>query len=162
MNEPAWYKPSVLAVRYLLGVQYLISGLGWWFKILPFPSLSDGAAFVHKHAAARAMIETGWMYDLAKLIEVLTGLSLVFNLYAPLMLVVSMSVALTTFMLDAWIGQSFLAWLSGRGTFGVFRAKFLDMAYFGGAVLLMQGYLMFAYLHHYRPMLSRRATVEIP
>jgi hypothetical protein len=160
MNEPGWYKPSVLAVRYLLGVQYLISGLGWWFKILPFPSLSDGAAIAQKHAVARAMIETGWMYELAKGIEVLTGLSLIFNLYVPLMLVVSMSVALTTFLLDAWIGQTLVAWLSGRASFAVFRAKFLDMAYFGGAVFLMQGYLMFAYLRHYRPMLSRRAAAN--
>jgi hypothetical protein len=162
MNEPTWYKPSVLVVRYLLGAQYLISGLGWWFKILPFPSVSDGPTFVHKHAVARAMIESGWMYELAKGIEVLTGLSLLFNLYVPLMLVVSMSVALTTFLLDAWIGQSLLAWLAGRAPFGVFRAKFLDMIYFGGAVLLMQGYLMVTYLHHYRPMLVRRATVRVP
>jgi uncharacterized membrane protein YphA (DoxX/SURF4 family) len=162
MTEPRWYRPSVLVVRYLLGVQYLISGLGWWFKILPFPSLTDGATFAHKHAVARAMIESGWMYELAKGIEILTGLALIFNLYVPLMLVVSMSVALTTFLLDAWVGPSLVAWLAGRGTFGIFRAKFLDMMYFGGAVLLMQGYLMVAYLHHYRSMLVRRSTVAAP
>jgi hypothetical protein len=161
MNAPQWYRPSVVAVRYLLGVQYLISGLNWWVKLLPFPSMADPPAPM-KHAVATAMIDTGWMYHLAKGIEIATGIALIADLFVPLMLVVSMSVALTTFLLDAWIGRSLIDWLAGRIVFPVFRAKFLDMLYFGGAVIVMQAYLMVAYLHHYRPMLTRKATVQAP
>lgn len=160
--EPSWYRPSVVAVRYLLGAQYLLSGLNWWIKMLPFPSVWDAAGFPQKYPVAAEMIATGWMYHMAKLIEVLTGLALLSNFFVPLMLVVSMSVAVTTFLFDAWIGQTVVAWLAGRVSFGVFRAKVLDMIYFGGAVLAMQGYLMLAYLHVYRPMLTRKASIEMP
>lgn len=160
--EPSWYRPSVVAVRYLLGAQYLVSGLNWWIKMLPFPTVWDAAELPQKHPVAAEMIATGWMYHLAKLIEVLTGLALLSNLFVPLMLVVSMSIAVTTFLLDAWIGQAVADWFSGRVSFAALRAKILDMLYFGGAVLAMQGYLMFAYLHLYRPMLTRKAAIKMP
>jgi uncharacterized membrane protein YphA (DoxX/SURF4 family) len=162
MSQPSWYAPTVTAVRYLLGAQYLVSGLGWWIKMLPFPSIWDAATFPQKHAVAAEMIATGWMYHSAKLIEVLTGLALLSNMFVPLMLVVSMPVAATTFLLDFWMWHSVSDWLAGRTPFAVVWAKFLDMVYFGGCVLAMQGYLMFSYLHLYRPMLTRKSTPQMP
>ena len=160
--QPSWYRPSVIAVRYLLGAQYLVSGLAWWIPMLPFPNVWNWADFPQKHPVAGEMIATGWMYHLAKAIEVLTGLALLSNVFVPLMLVVSFSIALSTFLLDAMIGRTAADWFGGRVSFGVLRAKILDMIYFGGAVLAMQGYLMLAYLHVYRPMLARRADVQMP
>ena len=162
MAQPSWYVPTVKAVRYLLGAQYLVGGLGWWIKMFPFPSIWDGADFPQKHAVATEMIATGWMYHAAKAIEVLTGLALISDVFVPLMLVVSMPVAVTTFFLDFWIWHSVWDWFAGRTPFAVVRAKFLDMVYFGGCVLAMQGYLMFSYLHLYRPMLRRKSTPEMP
>ena len=109
MTQPSWYGPSVTAVRYLLGAQYLASGLNWWIKMLPFPSLSDPVDFQQKHAVAQAMIDTGWMYESAKIIEVLTAVSLLTNMFVPLMLVVSMPVAVTTFLLDFWMWSIYFA-----------------------------------------------------
>ncbi len=160
MTETRWYRPSVTAVRYLLGAQYLVSGTAWWIKMLPFPSIIDAAHFPQKHAVAAAMIQTGWMYHMAKIIEVLTGLALLADVFVPLMLVVSMSVAVTTFLLDAWIGQTVIDWIGGRAPFVVLRAKVLDMIYFGGAVLAMQGFLMVAYLDHYKPMLALKGRLD--
>ena len=147
------------AVRYLLGAQYLVSGLGWWIQMLPFPNVYNWSHFPQKHPVAGAMIETGWMYHMAKGIEVLTGLSLLSDLFVPLMLVVSMSVAVTTFMLDAWIGETVIDWFAGRASLAALWHKVLDLIYFGGCVLAMQGYLMIAYLDHYRPMLARKARL---
>jgi hypothetical protein len=161
-TEPSWYRPTVTAVRYLLGAQYLVSGLGWWIKMLPFPSIYDWATFPQKHAVAAAMIETGWMYNMAKATEILTGLALLSNTFVPLMLVISMPVAVSTFLLDFWMWHSVSDWLAGRTPFSVVWAKFLDMIYFGGAVLAMQGYLMLSYLHVYRPMLGRKPNPQMP
>lgn len=160
--QPSWYRPSVLAVRYLLGAQYLVSGLAWWIPMLPFPNVWNWADFPQKHPVAGEMIATGWMYHLAKMIEVATGLALLSNLFVPVMLVISFTIALSTFLLDAWIGQTVQNWLKGAVSFAVFRAKVLDAIYFGGCVLAMQGYLMLAYLHLYRPMLTRKAAIEMP
>ena len=84
VSQRNWYEASVLAIRYLLGVQYLLSGLNWWIKMLPFPNIWDPPAPM-KHAVANAMIDSGWMYHLAKIIEVATGLALVTNQFVPLM-----------------------------------------------------------------------------
>lgn len=106
---------SVPAVRWLLGIQCLLVGLNWWFKILPFPNLFDPPGMPVKSAIIRVMIQSGWMFTAAKAVEVLLGLSLIFNRYVPLMLVVSFPVIFMTFILDALIGPTLLAWLQGAG-----------------------------------------------
>jgi hypothetical protein len=156
------YEKSVLVVRWLLGIQYLLSGLNWWYKILPFPSLHDPAGMPMKQAVVGAMIATGWMFYLAKVVELTAGLSLLFNRYVPLMLVASMSVAVLTFLLDAMNYQPIVGWIAGTVSSRAAFACFLDMIFFGGAVLSMQIYLMIAYLHHYKPMLVAKADVRMP
>lgn len=152
----------ILWVRLLLGLQYLLDGLNWWYKIYPFPSMSDPSTAAGKHAVLVAMIQTGWMFQMAKAIEVLTGISLLLNRFAPLMLVVSFPVALTTFTLDAFIWPQVVGFFSGSVSFAVLWAKILDLIFFGGCVLVMQAYLMFAYLHYYKAMLVVRAEPKIP
>lgn len=152
---------SVVAVRWLLGVQCLLSGLNWWFKILPFPNIFDPPGMPVKSAIVHTMIESGWMFDAAKAIEVALGLALILNRFVPLMLVVSMPVILMTFLLDAWIFDALFGWLRGEVPFTIFFAKFLDMVFFGGCVLVMQIFLMLAYLDLYRPMLAYRTRPNI-
>jgi len=150
----------VLWVRILLGLQYVMSGLNWWYKIFPFPSLSDGLNFPQKHAVITAIIQTGWMFDLSKAIELATGLALLANVFVPLMLVVSFTIALVTFAVDAWIFPTIGLWLAGQTAFANVVAKVLDLIFFGGCVLAMQAYLMFALFHYYRPMLVARPKLE--
>ncbi len=147
-------------VRILLGVQYLLGGINWWFKILPFPNFFDVPAGPGKHAVLDAMIATGWMFTSAKLIELLTGFALLFNRYVPLMLVVAFPVAVATFVLDAMILGDFAAWVGGDVSGAFMWSKVLDMVFFGGDVLVMQAYLMFAYFDHYRPMLAAEAKAK--
>lgn len=141
-------------VGVLLGIQYCLGGINWWFKIFPFPSLSDPAEAGGKHPVLVEMIRTGWMFYAAKVIELLTGIALLTRRYVPLMLVVSFPVALSTFMLDAMILDDFTAWLAGSVSGAFMWSKLMDIIFFGGAVLAMQGYLMLAHMDSYRPMLK--------
>jgi hypothetical protein len=156
------YQISFTIVRWLLGVQYLMSGINWWYKILPFPSIHDGAGAPMKHQVVGAMIASGWMFGMSKSIEVATGLSLVLNRFVPLMLVVSMAIAVTTFFLDAFIGHAITGWIAGTVSTHWLIGYVLDLIYWGGAVLAMQAYLALGYLHLYRPMLAARAQARMP
>ena len=150
-------KTAVL-IRYLLGVQYVLSGFNWWVKVLPFPSLSDPPAPAYKHEIVGAMIHSGWMFGATKAIEFITGAALLANIFVPLMLVVSFPVAFITFILDALIFTSVSGWLMGTVTNEVMLAKVWDAYFLGGMLIVMQAYLMFAYLEHYRPMLAARGA----
>jgi len=156
------FRKSVTAVRWLLGLQYLMSGINWWYKILPFPSIHDRLVWPGKHQIVAAMIATGWMFDMSKAVEVITGLALVFNRFVPLMLVVSMAIAVNTYFLDAFIGDAITGWFAGTVPTKVFIAYVLDLIYWGGAVLTMQIFLCLAYLQNYRPMLALRAEPRMP
>lgn len=153
---------SVTATRLLLAIQYLMNGANYWIKMLPFPNIADAHNMPQKHPVVLAMIDTGWMFQMAKLTELLTGAALLFNVFVPVMLVVSMPVAVTTFLIDAFILDSLVGWISGAVTTHVVIAKILDLIFFGGVVLAMQAYLMFAYLDCYKPMLVLRAKPQIP
>jgi len=156
------YAKSIVAVRWLLGLQYLLSGMNWWYKMLPYPNIHDDPSKPLKYKVAEAMIATGWMFQLAKVIEVATAISLLSNRFVPLMLVASMSVAVTTFIQDAWNYAPFANWLAGTASFKAAYTYVLDAIYFGGVVLIMQGYLMLSYLHVYRPMLMARPDIQQP
>lgn len=147
---------AITIVRWALGVQCILSGLNWWFKILPFPNIFDPMTGPMKHQIVATMIESGWMFSAAKLIEIGVGVSLVFNRYAVLMLVVAFPILVMTFILDAIpFGAAVAAALSGEISLRNFWASFLDMIFFGGAVFLMQGYLMLEWFEHYRPLFVR-------
>lgn len=147
--------------RWLLGVQYVINGLNWWVKLLPFPNIADPPDPNPKHAIVVALIDTGWMFHVSKAIELLTGLALLFNVFAPLMLVVSMPVLLTSFFVDAFIGAAIMGWFAGNVTSAVLGSRILDMIFFGGALLVLQAYVMFAWLPYYRPMLAPRVPIRL-
>lgn len=156
------YDRTIVAVRWLLGLQFLLSGGNWFYKMLPYPNMFDDRSIPLKYKVVEGMIATGWMFQLAKVIEVLTAGALLLDVYVPLMLVVSMSVTFTTFLMDAWRVQPLLDWLGGTGSFAAAWAYLLDAVFFGGAVLVMQVYLMLNYLHIYRPLLSARAQAQPP
>ena len=122
----------------------------------------DGADFPQKHEVATAMIMSGWMFDVTKIIELATGFALLFNRFVPLVLVASITVAITTFLLDAFIIDEIIGLFSGSVSWAVTWAAIKDMVFFGGAVIVMQVYLMFAYLDYYKPMLAAIATPRMP
>jgi hypothetical protein len=157
----AFIAASVPAVRWLLGIQCLLSGLNWWYKVLPFPNMFDPPGMPVKSEIVGVMIHSGWMFTAAKAIELALGLALLFNRFVPLMLVVAFPVLLMTFMLDALIGSTVMGWLGGNVPIQHLWAKLLDATFFGGAVIVMQVFLMLAYFDHYRPMLAFKARPDV-
>jgi uncharacterized membrane protein YvlD (DUF360 family) len=157
------FEKTVLAVRLLLGIQYVLSGMNYWIKMLPFPNVYDPPPDVWKHEIMRTMMESGWMMDGTKAIEFITGLALLLNIFAPLMLIVSFPIALVTFMVDALILDDIFGWMTGSVSGGLAVAKIMDMIFFGGCMLAMQAYLMLAYLpRHYRPIFAVKAQAALP
>jgi hypothetical protein len=142
-----------LAARLLLGSIYLISGLAWFFGFMPLPSMDMSPDFPIKHQVVREMIETGWMFQSAKVIEIAAGIALLSNRFVPAMLAVSAPVAFITFMMDAMILDDVIAWFRDAASTEHLLAKLYDMVVGGLCVLLAHVWLMLCYFEHYRPML---------
>src|SRR5688572_30403422 len=104
------FERMVLVARLLLGVLYIISGLAWFFGFMPIPSINMPPDFPIKHQVVREMIETGWMFQFAKVMELAVGIALLGNRFVPAMLALSAPVAFITFMLDAMILDDIIAW----------------------------------------------------
>ncbi len=152
---------AIVAMRWFLGVQALLSGVNWFYQLLPFPTMSVAIEGPIKHQILATMIDSGWMFTSAKVIEILLGLALLTNRHAVLMLVVSFPVMLMTFLLDLWpfLG-SFGPFLAGDMSGAAFWASFLDMLYFGAGVFIMQAYLMSEYFDDYRSLFVGRPGGE--
>lgn len=150
-------KIAVPAMRWFLGVQSLASGINWWIKILPFPNIDEPVTGPVKHEILRVLIESGWMFSTAKVLEILLGLALILNRHAVLMLVLSFPVILMTFLLDLFPFLGNIApFLGGRQSGAAFFHSFLDMLYFGAGVFVMQAYLMTEYFGDYRTLFTVR------
>ena len=126
----------VRATRLLLGFQFLINGISWWWKILPYPSIWDHSALSYTPPFVQAMIDTGYMFDLIKGIEIVTGLALLANRWVPLALVVMFPVTVA-----AWSVDFFL--ISGS-----LRAQVM-----GWSALAANAFLLLAYFDYFAPML---------
>lgn len=159
------YSQLITATRILLGLQLFLGGLNWWFKIFPFPSMLDPVIayspdLPQKVEVGRMMISTGWMFTLAKVIELSTGIALLSNRLVPLMLTASISVTFSTFMVDAQIFGYVTNWINGSVSGNVVLKKVLDMIFFGGAVLWMHAFLLVAYFHYLVPIFTVQTVVE--
>jgi hypothetical protein len=126
------------AVRILFGLNFLLNGINWWWKILPYPTIGDrpgGPPFV------QAMIATGFLFGCIKAVEVVTGVAILANRFVPLALAVALPVTLAAWAVDiGLLGHSL-------------RAQVM-----GWAVLSMNGFLMLAYIEAYRPMLLGKSA----
>lgn len=144
----------VFAARMVLGIFYLISGLNWFTGLIPvLPYSGMPADLPIKHAVVSEMIGTGWMFQAAKVVELIFGLAMIFNRGVPVMLLVGLPVAFLTFMLDALILDDIAAWLQGTESGAALWAAIYDMVVGGLCVLLVHLWLVWCYLEYYRPML---------
>ncbi|MFZ5896044.1 MAG: DoxX family protein [Myxococcota bacterium] len=73
---------TVVIARYLLGGAFLLFGLNGFLAFMPVPpARPDAERFI------RAIIETGYFFQMVKAIEVASGLLLILNRWVPLALV---------------------------------------------------------------------------
>lgn len=133
----------VAAVRVLMGLDYLINGANWWFKIIaPYPSLSDFVTHPPPPGIVGALIQTGFMFHIVKATELLTGVALLTDRFVPLMLVVVFPVTLSVFLADVFLISTLRGYLMG------------------GGALIMNSFLILAYLNAYAPLLQARCAPD--
>lgn len=153
------FNRMVLAARIVLGVFYLLSGLNWFFGFIPFlPHVGMPPDMRIKHMLVVEMINSGWMFQAAKVMEILFGLSLLANRAVPLMLAASLPVAFITFMLDALILDDIGRWFMGTQSTPALMAAIGDMIVGGLCVLLPHLWLMLCYRDYYSPAFAWRAV----
>ena len=152
------FDKMVLAARLVLGVFYLLSGLNWFFGFLPMlPHVGMPPDLPIKHAVVVEMINSGWMFQSAKIVELIFGVSMLTNRAVPLMLAAALPVAFITFGLDALILDDIWNWMQGTESSAELWAAIADMIVGGLCVLLPHLWLMWCYFGYYRPAMAWQA-----
>jgi len=124
-----------------MGAIYFLNGFNWWFKIIaPYPSMSDFVLVAPPPDVVGAMIQNGMLFHIVKATELLTGLALLTNRFVPLILVAALPVTVPVFLVDV---------------FFVARLRGIIM---GAGSMVLNGFLLIAYLNHYCAMLEPRGV----
>jgi putative oxidoreductase len=136
------YKHLVTASRLLLGAEFFINGLNWWVKLItPYPSMSDGA-LLPKGDFVAAMIDTGILFHVVKVVELAAGVALLGNWFVPLALVMVFPITVNVFVADVFLHHRLRGFIMGSGA------------------MLINSFLMLSYLGHYKAMLVWRGVVD--
>ena len=129
-------KTATLVSRVLLGFLYLVFGLDYFFQFIPYQPNHTG-----KVAAFKAgLIGIGYFYPMLKSIQVVAGISLLVNRYAPFAAVVVFPISVNVFLYHTILVPS--GWLMG--------------------VLLLGPnlFLGYAYRRYYHGMFVRKPSVN--
>ncbi len=128
-------KITALISRLLLGFLYLVFGLDYFLHFIPYQPLHTGKA----GAFIAGLKGTGYFYPMQKVIQIMGGLSLLTNLYAPFFAVVIFPISLNVLLFHTFLVPS--GWLMG--------------------VFLMVPNLLlgYAYRKYYNGLFVARATV---
>jgi uncharacterized membrane protein YphA (DoxX/SURF4 family) len=100
-------KNATTIFRILLGFLYLVFGLDYFLHFIPYQPHHTGNAAAFK-AGLKAAV---YFYPMQKVIQVLGGLSLLFNRYAPFSAVVLFPISLNVFLFHTVLVPS--GWLMG-------------------------------------------------
>ena len=114
-------KTWVLIARSLLGFLYLVFGLDYFLHFIPYQPLHTGKP----GALVAGLKGTGYIYPYMKTIQILGGLSLLFNRYAPFSAVVLFPISLNVLLFHTILVPS--GWL--MGVFLMVPNVFLGWAY---------------------------------
>lgn len=87
--------------RLLFGVLWLVFGLNFFFHFLPMPPPNEAEG-----AFLGAMFNTGYFFQVVKVLEILVGAMLVTNLFVPLSLVLIAPITVNIFLVHAFLDQS--------------------------------------------------------
>jgi putative oxidoreductase len=125
-------KPWVLIARCLLGFIYLVFGLDFFLHFIPYQPLHTGKP----GALVAGLKGTGYIYPMMKTIQILGGLSLLINRFAPFSAVVLFPISLNVLLFhtilvpSGWlmgviliVPNVFLGWAYRKYYQGMFTAK---------------------------------------
>jgi len=118
-----------MIARYLLGLALTVFGLNGFFNFMPPPEFPPEAM-----SFMGALMETGYLMTLVKIVEVLTGIALLTNRFVPLMLVVFAPVGVNIVAFHLFLAPA------GIGP--------------GALVFILNWYLLFANKDKYEPLLK--------
>jgi len=129
-------KITVLICRVLLGFLYVVFGLDYFLHFIPYQPLHTGAP----GALVAGLKGTGYIYPMMKSIQILGGLSLMFNRYAPFAAIVLFPTSLNVFL---------------------FHTVLVPSGWYMGVLLLGPNLLLgWGYRKYYAGMFTRVAKVE--
>jgi len=129
-------KITVLICRVLLGFLYLVFGLDYFLHFIPYQPEHTGAP----GALVAGLKGTGYIYPMMKSIQIIGGLSLMFNRYAPFAAVVLFPTSLNVFL---------------------FHTVLVPSGWYMGVLLLGSNLLLgWGYRNYYAGMFTRVAKVE--
>jgi putative oxidoreductase len=103
MKIKAW----ALIARFLLGFLYLVFGLDYFLHFIPYQPLHIGKP----GALVAGLKGTGYIYPMMKIIQIMGGLSLLLNRYAPFSAVVLFPISLNVLLFHTILVPS--GWLMG-------------------------------------------------
>ena len=115
------FKTWVTIARSLLGFLYLVFGLDYFLHFIPYQPLHTGKP----GALVAGLKGTGYIYPMMKTIQILGGLSLLFDRYAPFSAVVLFPISLNVLLFHTILVPS--GWLMGM--FLMVPNVFLGYAY---------------------------------
>ena len=87
-------KTTVLVSRLILGFLYFVFGLDYFFTFIPVQPLHTGVT----GAFIAGLKGIGYFYPMMKVVEIVCGLSLLINRYAPFSAVAVFSISLNVFL----------------------------------------------------------------
>jgi putative oxidoreductase len=114
-------KKATMIFRVLLGLLYLVFGLDYFLHFIPYQPMHTGEA-----AALKAgLMGTGYIYPMMKTIQIVAGISLMIDRYAPFSAVVLFPISLNVLLFHTILVPS--GWL--MGVFLMVPNLFLGYAY---------------------------------
>jgi putative oxidoreductase len=128
-------KTRVLIARCLLGFIYLVFGLDYFFHFIPYQPLHTGKP----GALVAGLKGTGYIYPMMKMIQILGGLSLLLDRYAPFSAVVLFPISLNVLLFHTILVPS--GWLMGV------------------TLMVPNVFLGWAYRKYYRGMFTARPVI---
>lgn len=122
----------VTAIRLLFAVNFIINGLNPFLHFYELPSPSKAAA-----AFGSALLQTGYLFLIVKIVEILVGVLLLLNRLVPLSLILIFPISLNIFLFNTILEPA--------------------AAGIGILVLALNLYLCVAYRKYYKPLLTVKA-----
>ena len=123
--------------RFVFGLWFLSSGINHWFE---FRAVNMGVNPLSTELS-QALMDSG-LYTVVKLVQIVTGLMLILNLFAPLALVLAMPISIVVFYWNVVLEPVPYNHIVGTFTLG------------------LNALMMLVYIEIYRPLLIARPPRE--
>ena len=128
-------KTATIICRIVLGLIYLVFGLDYFLHFIPYQPNHTGAAATFKNGLMAAI----YLYPMMKTLQIIGGISLLINRYAPFSAVALFPISLNVFL---------------------FHTILVPSGWFMGVLLLVPNlFLGYAYRKYYSGMFIRKAVV---